>query len=73
MGRTYSFLALIERPDWPQSGRHLGAPRQPDRPEAALIAFDLLKLDGDDLRPVRIEVRKQKLAKLVRNAGAGNV
>jgi hypothetical protein len=32
-----------------------------------------LKLDGDDLRPVRIEVRKQKLAKLVRNAGAGNV
>jgi bifunctional non-homologous end joining protein LigD len=30
-----------------------------------------LELDGEDLRAMPIEVRKQKLAKLVRNAGAG--
>jgi bifunctional non-homologous end joining protein LigD len=39
--------------------------------EAVLIAFDLLELDGDDLRPMPIEGRKHKLAQLVRNAGAG--
>jgi bifunctional non-homologous end joining protein LigD len=41
------------------------------KPEAVLFAFDLLELDGEDLRAVPIEARKQKLAKLVRNAGAG--
>ena len=41
------------------------------KPEAVLFAFDLLELDGEDLRAMPIGVRKQKLAKLVRNAGAG--
>jgi bifunctional non-homologous end joining protein LigD len=39
--------------------------------EAVLFAFDLLELDGDDLRPMPIETRKRKLAQLVRNAGVG--
>jgi hypothetical protein len=41
------------------------------KPEAILIAFDLLQLDGEDLRPMPIEIRKHKLSRLVRNAGAG--
>jgi bifunctional non-homologous end joining protein LigD len=40
------------------------------KPEAVLFAFDLLELDGEDLRPMPIEVRKHKLAQLVRHAGA---
>ena len=28
------------------------------KPEAVLFAFDLLELDGEDLRPMPIEVRK---------------
>jgi bifunctional non-homologous end joining protein LigD len=39
--------------------------------DAVLFAFDLLELDGEDLRPMPIEARKHKLAKLVRNAGTG--
>jgi bifunctional non-homologous end joining protein LigD len=39
--------------------------------EAVLFAFDLLELDGEDLRPMPIEARKRKLAQLVRNAGFG--
>ena len=39
--------------------------------EAVLFAFDLLELDGEDLRPMPIEARKHKLAQLVRNAGFG--
>jgi bifunctional non-homologous end joining protein LigD len=39
--------------------------------EAVLFAFDLLELDGQDLRPMPIEVRKHKLEQLVRNAGVG--
>jgi len=41
------------------------------KPEAVLFAFDLLELDGEDLRPMPIEVRKRKLVRLVHNAGAG--
>jgi ATP-dependent DNA ligase len=36
-----------------------------------LFAFDLLELDGEDLRPMPIEARKHKLAQLVRNVGSG--
>jgi ATP-dependent DNA ligase len=31
------------------------------KPEAVLFAFDLLELDGEDLRPMPIEARKRKL------------
>ena len=41
------------------------------KPEAVLFAFDLLELDGEDLRPMPIEVRKHKLAQIVRHAGSG--
>jgi len=34
---------------------------------AVLCAFDLIELDGEDLRRAPIEHRKRKLAKLVRN------
>ena len=36
-----------------------------------LYAFDLLQLDGRDLRREAIEVRKTALAKLIRGAGPG--
>lgn len=35
------------------------------KPEAFLYAFDLLMLDGEDLRPELIEARKRALAKLL--------
>jgi bifunctional non-homologous end joining protein LigD len=38
-----------------------------------LIAFDLIELDGEDLRRSPIEHRKRKLAKLVRRPQAGIV
>jgi bifunctional non-homologous end joining protein LigD len=38
---------------------------------AFLYAFDLLKLDGKDLRREPFESRKTMLAKLLRNAGLG--
>jgi ATP dependent DNA ligase domain len=41
------------------------------KPEAVLIAFDLLELDGEDLRPMPIEARKRRLAHLVRGTSAG--
>jgi bifunctional non-homologous end joining protein LigD len=41
------------------------------KPEAVLFAFDLLELDGEDMRAMSIEARKRKLAQLVRNAGTG--
>jgi bifunctional non-homologous end joining protein LigD len=41
------------------------------KPEAVLFAFDLLELDGEDLRPMPIEVRKRQLAHLVRNVTVG--
>ena len=36
-----------------------------------LFAFDLLELDGEDLRPMPIEARQRNLAQLVRNVAAG--
>ena len=36
-----------------------------------LFAFDLLELNGDDLRREPIELRKRELAKLLRNAQLG--
>ena len=40
---------------------------------AALWAFDLIELDGDDLRRSSIEYRKRKLAKLLRAPHLGIV
>jgi bifunctional non-homologous end joining protein LigD len=37
--------------------------------EASLVAFDLLRLDGDDLRERRIEVRREALARFVAACG----
>ena len=36
-----------------------------------LFAFDLIELNGDDLRREPIEARKRQLAALLRNAGLG--
>jgi len=36
--------------------------------DAVLIAFDLIELDGEDLRRTPIELRKRSLAKLMRRA-----
>ena len=41
--------------------------------DALLIAFDLIELDGEDLRRTPIEQRKRKLANLVRRPHAGIV
>jgi bifunctional non-homologous end joining protein LigD len=41
--------------------------------DAVLIAFDLIELDGEDLRRSPIEHRKRKLAKLVRGPHPGIV
>ena len=40
-------------------------------PEVVLIAFDLLELNGDDLRREPFEVRKQTLASLLRGSLPG--
>jgi len=40
---------------------------------AVLCAFDLLELDGEDLRRSPIEARKETLAKLLRGAGSNLV
>ena len=40
-------------------------------PEVFLVAFDLLELDGDDLRREPLEVRKQTLASLLRGSLPG--
>ena len=40
---------------------------------AVLVAFDLIELDGEDLRRSSIEYRKRKLAKLVRGPHLGIV
>jgi bifunctional non-homologous end joining protein LigD len=39
--------------------------------EVFLYAFDLLELNGDDLRKKPLEVRKDKLEKLLANSGWG--
>jgi bifunctional non-homologous end joining protein LigD len=41
--------------------------------DTVLIAFDLIELDGEDLRRTPIEQRKRQLAKLVRRPQAGIV
>jgi ATP-dependent DNA ligase len=41
------------------------------KPEAVLFAFDLLELNGEDLRSRPIELRKRKLAQIVQHASAG--
>jgi bifunctional non-homologous end joining protein LigD len=41
--------------------------------DAVLIAFDLIELDGEDLRRMPIEQRKRKMAKLVRGPYPGIV
>jgi bifunctional non-homologous end joining protein LigD len=41
--------------------------------DAVLIAFDLIELDGQDLRRMPIEQRKRKMAKLVRGPYPGIV
>jgi bifunctional non-homologous end joining protein LigD len=41
------------------------------KPEAVLFAFDLLELDGEDLRPMPIERRKRKLEGLLDGAPTG--
>ncbi len=41
--------------------------------DAVLIAFDLIELDGEDLRRMPIEQRKRKLGKLVRGPHPGIV
>ena len=41
--------------------------------DAVLIAFDLIELEGEDLRRTSIEQRKRKLAKLVRGPHPGIV
>jgi bifunctional non-homologous end joining protein LigD len=41
--------------------------------DAVLLAFDLIELDGEDLRRKPIELRKRKLAKLVRGPHPGIV
>ena len=40
---------------------------------AVLVAFDLIELEGNDLRRSSIEYRKRKLAKLVRGPHLGIV
>ena len=42
-----------------------------NEPTVFLYAFDLLQLDGRDLRREPIEVRKAALAKLIRGVGPG--
>jgi bifunctional non-homologous end joining protein LigD len=41
------------------------------KPQAVLYAFDLLELDGEDLRDVSIEMRKRRLAHLLDAAKPG--
>jgi ATP-dependent DNA ligase len=40
---------------------------------AVLCAFDLIELDGEDLRGARLEHRKRALAKLLRQKRAGEI
>jgi bifunctional non-homologous end joining protein LigD len=41
------------------------------KPQAHVFAFDLLELDGKDLRGKPIEIRKAELGQLIRGAAAG--
>lgn len=42
-----------------------------ENPAAFVFAFDLVELDGDDLRRLPIEQRKDRLARLISRAGFG--
>jgi len=55
--------ALWRRLRWPLCGSHDGA-----LASAVLCAFDLLELDGQDLRREPIEDRKRLLGKLLRSS-----
>ena len=44
------------------------APRRPDKHEAMLFAFDVLELDGVDLRSRRLEQHKRALGELLGEA-----
>ena len=52
-------------------GRVPCAPQTPERAQAFLYAFDLLELDGTDLRREPIEVRKATLASILRKSRHG--
>src|SRR5690349_7083659 len=71
--RATSFVldgeGVILRPDGVSDFERLHS-RQHDR-EAHLLAFDLLELDGKDLRADPLESRKAALAKLLRGSDAG--
>jgi bifunctional non-homologous end joining protein LigD len=47
--------------------------RQRHGDNAVMVAFDLIELDGEDLRRTPIEQRKDKLLRLVRNRHPGIV
>jgi bifunctional non-homologous end joining protein LigD len=71
--RATSFLldgeGVILRPDGVSDFDALDDRRR-DR-EVQLLAFDLLELDGEDLRPDPLERRKAGLAKLLRRSDTG--
>jgi ATP-dependent DNA ligase len=71
--RATSFVldgeGVILRPDGASDFDRLRS-RQHDR-EVHLLAFDLLELDGEDLRAHPLERRKAVLAKLLRGSDAG--
>ena len=56
---------------WPRGVRPY--PPQGHGDAAVLVTFDLIELDGEDLRRSSIEYRKRKLAKLVRKPQLGIV
>jgi bifunctional non-homologous end joining protein LigD len=58
------------RPTGPSRVRLIAA-GQPNQPEAHLIAFDLLELDGRELIRVPLQERKRQLARLLLTAAAG--
>jgi hypothetical protein len=51
--------------------RYLRTRQLRDNRHVLLCAFDLVELNGQDLRREPIEIRKSELAKLLRNARAG--
>jgi len=72
---TRSFLldgeAIVTNERGPAVFDHIRHKRHGD--DAVLIAFDLIELDGEDLRRTPIEQRKRILAKLARRLHAGIV
>ena len=70
---------LVAPPDWPGPGmseerlvvEHDKLRHRSHDPEVFLVAFDLLELNGDDLRREPLEVRKQTLASLLPSSVPG--